>query len=176
MVKIVKFFGYVAFFMLSLMYFTPKESIYYFAEQTLKNYKVVISDEAVIDRGFTLRLEHLDVYVESIESAKIDEVEIALFGLYNKVEAKNIFLSSVAASFLPVKIDDIQIVYSVLSPLKATLNAVGEFGEVHGVVNIKEKKVVLVLKPSKLMRSRYTKTLRNLRKTADGEYEYVKNF
>ncbi len=176
MVKIVKFFGYVAFFLLALMYFTPKESVYYFAEHELKNFKVIVSNEEIIDKGFTLELSNLDVYFESIESAKIDKMDVALFGLYDKIEAQNIVLSSVASSFIPVKITQINILYSVIDPLHVKLNAVGEFGEVHGVVSVLDRNASLILKPSKLMRTSYRKTLRNLRKKADGEYEYVQNF
>ncbi|WP_297442925.1 hypothetical protein [Sulfurimonas sp.] len=176
MVKIVKFFGYVTFFLLALMYFTPKESVYYFAENELKNFKVIVSNEVVMDKGFTLELKNMDVYVASIESAKINEMQVALFGLYNKVEAKDIELSSVAASFVPLKISDVTLVYTVINPLHIELNAVGEFGEAHGVVNVLDKNLSLILKPSKLMRTSYRKTLRNLRKKADGEYEYVQNF
>jgi hypothetical protein len=176
MVKLMKFLGYATFFLLALMYFTPKESVYYLLEKELLNYKVIVSNEAVIDRGFSLQLKHLDVYVESIQSAKVAEVKVSLFGLYNHIEAKDIKLTSVAASFVPLQIADVKIDYTVFNPLHVILNATGAFGKIHGLVNIRDRNVHLILKPSKLMLNKYRKTLQNFRKKADGEYEYVQTF
>ena len=176
MVKIVRFFAYMLFFIVALMYFMPKESIYFLAEKQLQKYHVVIAHESVKERGLSLELRHLDVYVESIQSAKIGEVDISLFGLYNEVKANNIELSTAVASMLPTKIESVTIKYSILNPLNVTLNAVGAFGTLHGEANIKERKITAELKPSSLMKRKYRSALRNFKKQANGEYEYVQSF
>jgi len=176
MVKIGKFFSYVIFFILALMYFIPKESIYYFAEKELKNYNVIIAHEAVKDSGFSLKLQHLDIYVESIESAKVDSVSISLFGVYNAVDAKNIILTDALASMLPVKIDTVSIRYSIFHPTDIILNAAGAFGTIEAKANLIERKVDARLKPSTVMKRKYRSTLRNFKKQSNGEYEYVQSF
>jgi hypothetical protein len=176
MVKIGKFFGYVIFFILALMYFMPKESIYYFAEKELKNYNVIIAHEAVKDSGFSLELKHLDIYVEAIESAKVDSVSISLFGVYNTIDANNVHLTEALSSMLPVKIDKVNIRYSIFHPTEITLNAVGAFGTIDAKANLIERKVDALLKPSSIMKRKYRSTLRNFKKQSNGEYEYVQSF
>ena len=174
--KIGIFFAYMLFFIVALMYFMPKESIYFFAEKELQKYHVVLAHESVEDKGFSLELRHLDVYVESIKSAKIADLNIALFGIYNEVNADNIELSTAVASMFPTKIESVNIKYSIFNPLNVTLNAVGAFGTLQGVANIKERKITAELKPSSLMKRKYRSALYNFKKQANGEYEYVQSF
>ena len=176
MVKIVRFFAYILFFILALIYFMPKESIYFFAEKELQKYHVVIDNESIKDKGFSLELSHLNVYVESIQSAKIENLDVLFFGIYNEIEADNIELSTAVASMLPTKIESVNIKYSIVNPLNVTLNAVGAFGTLHGVANLKERKITAELKPSSLMKRKYRSALYNFKKQANGEYEYVQSF
>jgi len=174
--KIGKFFAYLLFFLGALLYFIPKESLYFLGEKELQKYHVVIAHESVKDRGFSLALRHLDLYVESIQSATIERVDVALFAFYNEIEAENIHLSSAVASMFPTKIAHVDVKYSVINPLNVTFTAEGDFGTLHGVANIKERKVVALLKPSSLMLRNYKSTLRNFKKQANGEYKYVQSF
>ena len=176
MVKIGKFFAYLLFFLVALMYFMPKESIYYFAEKELQKQGVVIAHEEVKDTGFSLELRHLDIYVQSIESASVKELDISLFGLYNGVSAEGIELSSALSSMLPTKIQKATLRYTMLHPLNVELNAVGAFGQLHATLNLKERKIRALLQPSSIMKRNYRQALRNFKKQANGEYEYVESF
>jgi hypothetical protein len=176
MVRVAKFFSYLVFFLLALMYFMPKTSIYYFAEKELQKQGVVIAHEEVLEHGLSLELKHLDLYVESIESAKIAVVNISLFGLYNEIDAKNIALSDALSSMLPLHIEKASVNYSVLHPKYIVLNAVGAFGTLQARADILKRELRAVLKPSKLMRRQYSATLHNFKKQANGEYEYVQSF
>ncbi len=164
------------FFILALMYFMPKESIYYFAEKELQNYNVIISHEEVKDSGFFLKLRHLDIYVESIESAKVQRLNVSLFGVYNEIDAQNIRLTDALASMLPLKIERINITYSVFHPTEIIVNAVGAFGTLKAKVNLIERKIEAKLKASDVMKRKYRSTLHNFKKQANGEYEYVQSF
>ncbi len=174
--KLALFFAYLSFFMLALMYFTPKVSIYYFLETQLKPYDVIISSESVQDSGLTLSIEDGVVFVKSIDSAKIKNVDITILGLYNALSVSEIELSSVAASFVPLKIAQVDIIYSVIDPLNITANAVGEFGEVQAIANLLERIVHVKLVPSALMKKDYKHTLKNLKKSENGEFVYDKTF
>ncbi|QFR48375.1 hypothetical protein FJR48_00990 [Sulfurimonas lithotrophica] len=176
MVKLAKVFGYSLFFVLALMYFTPKVALYYFAEMQLKPYGVIVTDENVVDNGFTLGVKDALVTFKEIESAKIKDVNIALFGIYNKVSLSDITLASTAASFVPTDVKTIDITYTILNPLNIVAVSSGGFGEVKAEVNLLEKKMLLKLEPSKIMSQKYTNTLRNLQKSKDGGYEYAKTF
>ena len=174
--KLALFFAYLSFFMLALMYFTPKVSIYYFFETQLKPYDIIISSESVQDSGLTLSIEDGVVFVKSIDSAKIKSVDVTILGVYNALSITEIELSSVVGSFVPLKIAQVDAVYSVIDPLNITANAVGEFGEVEAVVNLLERTLHVKLIPSALMKKDYRHTLRNLKKSENGEFVYDKTF
>jgi len=172
--KIVKFSLYVLFFLAAVLFFIPKVSLYYLAEKELKKYDVVVSNERVDDRGFTLSINSANVYVKSIKSANIVEINIKPFLLYNGVNVKNITLADTAKSFVPLKIEQLNIEYSLFNPLNITANAKGEFGELEISVQVVERRVHLELQPSKLMLKSYQNTLRQLKKTENGGYVYDK--
>ena len=174
--KIAIFFSYTLFFITALMYFTPKDSIYFFLEEKLKKVDIVISSEQVNDSGFSLKIADADIYFKSISSANINEASIRVFAIYNSINFKNITLSKTAKSFAPLNIASVQAVYSILNPLNAKINAIGDFGILEAQYNILDKTLNLVLKPSKNMLKNYKHTLRKLSKTKNGEFIYDKTF
>jgi hypothetical protein len=175
MVKVLKYLLYVLFFIYALIYFLPKQFIYFYAEEYLENEKVVISSESSVEKSFGLKIEDAQISYKSIQSANIKEIEIDMVIFYNSIRVENIELSKAVASIFPQNIDNIDIKYSLLKPLNMTINAKGEFGEANGYLDIVEKKFSMKLKASKLMKSRFSQTLKNFRKNAQGEYIYEQN-
>jgi len=174
--KIAIFFGYISFFILALIYFTPKISLYYFAEQELKVFDVVVNGESLKDNGFSLKVDNAVVNIKSIESAKIQTLDINIFGLLNSVNISNIELSSTAKAFIPLKIESVKINHNLFDPVHINAQVLGEFGEANVVVDILQRVVNITLSPSKLMQSKYKSTLRNLKKSENGEFIYEKTF
>jgi len=176
MVTLSKIIAYIVFFIMVLLYFTPKQELYYFGEHELKKYKVIFSDEDVIENSLSLTIKNMKITYDSIDAANVQSVDIKLFGLYNSISVNDVQLTSIAANFIPLKIDNIEVKYTIIDPLNLKLFAVGEFGEVNARVNILDRNASLLLKPSKKMLSRYRSTLRQLRKNKQGEYRYAKTF
>lgn len=176
MVRASKLFAYILFFILVLVYFMPKESIYFLAEKKLEKYNVVISKEVISDNGFSLKLKNGKIFYNSIESAIVDSMKIKVFLLYNSVNIQNVYLSSMASSFVPLHIDSINIRYSVFNPLNIVLSANGEFGEATGKIGVLDKNISIVLTPSELMLKKYKNTLSGLKNKENGEYEYDQTF
>ncbi len=174
--KIMKFFAYMVFFVVALLYFFPKVSLFYFLEQQLQPLDLIVSSEKLKDTGFILKVQDGVVSFKSIESAKIKEIEIGLFVLYNTIKIQDITLSSTASSFVPLKIEEGEIIYSVIDPLHVNARLQGEFGKLRASYNIVERSVELVLEPSKLMLNDYRATLRSFKKDEKGEYIYEKTF
>lgn len=158
------------------MAFMPKESLYYLLEESLKKFDVVISKESLQSSMLSLRLNDMQVSVKGIESAVVEEADITLLLLYNKIEVQNITLSSVAESFVPAKIESLDVSYTIFNPLEITLNAVGDFGEVEASVMLLDRNITLGLAPSKLMLSKHKNSLRIFKKNENGEYIYAKSF
>lgn len=176
MVRFLKFIAYIMFFVLALMYFTPKAALYYFAESKVEPYGVVITDEDVVDNGFTLSIKDAVVTFKAIESAEVKDTNMAIYGIYNNVSVNNITLASTVASFVPTDIKNINITYSIFNPLNIVASANGGFGYAEAEISLVERKVFLKLQPSKIMSKNYGSTLRNLKKSKDGGYEYAKTF
>ena len=176
MKKIGLFLLYSLLFVAALLFFTPKENLYYFAEEQLKPLGVVVGYEDVVDHGFTLEISHAQLYFKKIKSADIGTINIAAFGVYNAVDIKNIVLDSAAEQFFPPLIEHIEIRQHLLSPMQVHAHALGDFGEAQAVVNLTDRNGTVVLTPSKMMSKRYRNTLRQLKKTKEGTYRYVFKF
>jgi len=176
MKKIALFLFYSVLFFTALLFFTPKESLYYFAEEHLKPLDVVVGYEEAVDHGFTLEILHAKLYIKKIKSANIASANIALFGLYNHVSVENIVLDKTFEQFFPPLIENIQVEQSVFAPLQLNAEAIGDFGEATATVDLLERTAKVIVKPSKMMRSRYKNTLRQLKKSKEGDYSYEYKF
>ena len=174
--KIVIFFAYMSFFMLALIYFTPKVSAYYLLESQLKKFDVIVGSERINDSGFALEISDANIFVKSIDSVNIQNTNIKLLGLYNSINISGVTLSSTAKSFLPLKIEQVNLNYHVFNPLNMTAFAIGEFGEATVVVNIMKRTLKVKIVPSALMKKKYKNTLRNFKKSENGELIYDKTF
>lgn len=176
MKKIALFLFYLLLFFGALLFFTPKENIYYFAEEQLKPLGVVIGYEEAVDHGFTLELLHAKLYVQKIKSADIDSASVGLYGLYNTVSLNKIVLDKTFEQFFPLTIEHLDLHHSLFSPFTLSGEAVGDFGEAAATVDLLEHNATVVLRPSKLMLSRYRSTLKQLRKSKEGDYRYEYQF
>ncbi len=176
MKKIALFLFYVALFFGALLFFTPKVNLYFFLEEQIKPFEVVIASEEAVDRGFSLELNHAQLYVKKIKSADIATVELTLLGFYNALTADKIVLDSAVEQFFPPVINRIEIGQTIFSPFQLSGRAVGDFGEAVATVDLLERNASILLTPSKLMSSRYKKTLRELKRTKEGAYRYDYQF
>ena len=174
--KILKYIAYTLFFILSLIYFAPKVAIYYLAENQLKLYDVVINNENLKDKGLSLDINNALVYFKGIQSADISEINIAILGIYNTLSLEKITLSSAAASFVPTKIDKVDIKYSIINPLNIDAHANGEFGKIDAKFNLSDFNLHLNLEPSGKMKKDFKSTLKLLKKSKTGVYSYDKTF
>ena len=176
MKKIALFILYTILFFSALLFFTPKESIYYFAEEQLKPLGVVIGYEEAVDQGFSLEILHAKLYIQKIKSANIGSIKISPFGLYNTVSASNVVLDKTFEQFFPPLLQRLDIEQNIFAPLQLNAEAIGDFGEAEAVVNVLDRNVSVILRPSKLMLSRYKNTLRQLKKSKEGDYRYEYKF
>ncbi|MFT5659645.1 MAG: hypothetical protein ACI9TV_000267 [Sulfurimonas sp.] len=176
MVRILKVGGYITFFILALMYFMPKVSSYYYVEQELEKHKIILSHEEVLDNGFSLQLNHVDVSFDSIESASIQSVKVKVFVAYNSIYIEDITLESILGSFFPLHIKDAEMSYSIFKPLEVMAKANGDFGSASAEIHLLDRNISATIRPSKLMLQKYKRTLLMMKKQENGEYIYDKAF
>lgn len=172
MKKIARILFYIVFFLAALLFFTPKESIYYYAEEQLKPLGVILAQEEAVDTGFSLEIEHAKLYVQKIKSANIARIRLTLLGLYNTVSVDDIVLDKTFEQFFPPLIEHLKVTQSVLAPTRVSADAKGDFGAATATVHLVDRNGTLLLTPSKMMRSRYKNTLRQLKRTKTGDYRY----
>lgn len=176
MVSALKILFYIIFFVLALFYFLPKNNLYYLLENELEVNKVILFDEVVTDEGFRLNTRNTFIFYDSIDVAKVENMDIFLFGVYNTIAIQNVKLTGIAESFLPVDVRSLDATYSILNPKLLSAYVEGVFGEAKIEVDLFERKIRIHLVASQLMKKQYKSTLRNLKKNENGEYSYVKNF
>ena len=167
---------YFFFFIFAFIFLTPKENLYYFAEQELEKLSVVVDNEKVDDKGFTLAIEKASLYVKGIPSAKIALFELNTYLFYNSVEIKDIELADTLKSFVPLKINYVSATQAIYNPLVIQLKASGGFGEAWGSVNLQERKLKVNVTPSKLLSSKFRSTMRMMKKDKTGGYVYELTF
>lgn len=166
----------VGVFIGSFLFFLPKANLYYFVEKMLQKEHIVVDNEEIRPKGFSLEIEHADVYVEGIPAAKVMEISIKPYLLLNTVHADFIRLGKAAKGVLPRKIDSFEARYGVFDPMHIVFEAKGEFGTAEGVVDLKERRLHVSLRASETMRRSYGSLLRMMRKTKEGEYTYEQSF
>ncbi len=154
----------------------PKINLYYQLEHLIKPYGVILSGEEMEDKRLWLSIKDGVLFYQQIESAKIETIDVMLFVLYDRIRAENIRLSSTLEGFLPPDIEHITLRYSVLDPLRVTLEGVGDFGELSGELLLRERSVKVTLKPSLLMTKRFASTLKTLKRDNTGGYYYESRF
>lgn len=176
MKKIALFFLYLILFFAALLFFTPKENLYYFGEEQLKSLGVVIGGEEAVDHGFSLSISHATLYVKKIRSAQVEKLDALILGLYNKISIENIVLDPAVEQFFPPEISHVNITHSLLSPLQIHGDAEGDFGSATAQINLADRNGTLIMVPSKMMRSRFRNTLRQLKKSKAGDYYYEFKF
>jgi len=176
MVKILKLFGFIILFFLALSYVTPKVNFYYLLEKKLQKQKIILSDEQIKDKGFTLNIKNTKVFYDSIESAKVEKINITTLFFFNYISIKNVKLSGIASSFIPINIKNIDVSYSIFNPINISISASGDFGESTGSFNLLDNNLNISINPSKLTLTKYKKTLKYLEKNQDGAYSYDTTF
>lgn len=174
MVKVGRFCAYSLLFLLAVMYLAPKASLYYFCEESIKPYSVVINNESVQESGLGLEITDATIFIKSIESAKISRMKFNLFLLFNSITIDDITLSSVAASVIPVHIQHVQIRHSLLNPLEVKVYGEGDMGVFQAGFHLLDKTVKVALEPSEQMLKDYKSTLSQLKQSENGEYLYEK--
>jgi hypothetical protein len=145
-------------------------------EKYIKNYDVVISNEKLQEKFFDLNIKNMNVSVKEIDSAKIENGDIILSLLYNKIELDKIKLSSMAEAVFPINIEKIYAVYTIFNPIQINGKANGDFGKADIKISLLDRKVIVILHPSKIIYSKYRAILREFKKLKNGEYKYEESF
>lgn len=172
--KLLFFLVYTLFFIGALIYFSPKEQLFYLAESSMKEANLYIYNETFYDNGFSFSLQDFDISFESVKALHAMNATCSLFGISNSIIVQDITLSGALSSFIPLKIESLELSYSILNPLNITLYSKGDFGEAHGNFALLEQEAKVSLIPSQQMQKEFKHTLREFKQDTAGGYIYAK--
>ena len=175
MKKIFKLLIYFLFFILFLLIFLPKESIYNLLEQELSTQNIIISDEKRNEKLLSLDVKNANIFYNGIEGGNISNMNFFSLFVYSKVEINDVKLLQSLSSFFPPYIKNIDLEHSVLDYQNVNISSLGDFGSLTGNIDLLNRIIILKLEPSLEMKRNYMKVLRNM-KLKEGKYNYEYRF
>lgn len=167
---------YLLVFLTALLFFVPKENLYYLAERQAEPFGAVLDGETLNDRLFLLDAQGGTLFVKGIESASVGTLSFRLFGLYNRIDVTELRLAQAYGRFFPPEVDSIRVVHALWDPLHLRIEAEGAFGTAQAVVSLASRHVEATLQPSETLSAGYAQTLRYLEKDESGGYRYATDF
>ena len=173
--KIMYFILCIVLFLEIVVYFLPKKQIWFYTQQKLEKYYISLNSKGYKDKGYEFLLKDNSLKYDKLNVATSKKIEVFPLIFINKVKIKNIKLSEVLSDMFPSKIEKATLYWSPLCGYKIEIEAKGDMGNAHGFIDVLHRKVVIDLEPSKIMKRRFSRTLREFKKVKTG-YRYVKTF
>lgn len=168
--------GYAVLTLVMILYFLPKTNLYYKLEHTLQPKGIIVHNEHINDKRLWLEILDAELYVQKIESLHIGRSTIMLFGIYNRVDLEKITLASTLGQFVPKNIQSAKFRYGLHDPLNVNATVSGDFGKAKIRLNLYDRIITADVEASKLMKSKFSATLRNLTRDKKGGYHYEYRF
>jgi hypothetical protein len=158
-----KFLLFILGFFIGILLFLPKTNLYYFIQTQLQKEHIYINSKIKSDI-LSLSLINGKIYYETMKIAEFQKIKIHIFLIYNKLTVKNLKLE-----IGNYKILNASVVYTILNPFKAEINAETNFADVKGYINLKNRYIKLYFhKITDISIKKF------LKKDKKGYYYYVK--
>ena len=155
-----------------MLFFMPKTNLYYALEHILEAHGVVMSEERIQEKYFSLEVSEAELFVHKIQSMHIKKTKIQLFGIYNKFLFADMTLAPTLEQFMPKEISTAQLSYALYNPLNIDATVIGDFGKATLNMNLYKKIVIVNLEASKLMKSQFSQSLKKFTRDKKGVYHY----
>lgn len=111
--SLIKYLFYVCLFLVSINLFLPKLNIYYFIENQLNKYEIVLSNEKINEKKFSIDIENVDVYLKNEKMATIETIHNEFLIYKNKINLEGLKIFNKNKNNLT----NISIEHSVSTPL-----------------------------------------------------------
>jgi hypothetical protein len=120
---------------LAILIFMPKKELYYALEHLLVKNEIKLNEKDIKENLFGLNLNEVEIFYDGVRLAEVSDIEIKTFLFYTNVNVKDIKIDDSFKSMIPFKLNDINVTYSILLPMKAKIYASGDFGNVAGYID-----------------------------------------
>lgn len=169
---ILKTIIYLLVFIYLIIYFLPKEQLYYFGLQEANNQEITVSNETFLNKEFGFSIKDANVQIKGIESATVKNLDTNILLFNNTIRANDITISASFKKFVPSSIENISIQHSIMNPLFVNIVFDGKDYRGDGYYDIVNQTLVINLYPSNKFVRTYSMLLKQMKKINAKEYRY----
>ena len=139
---------FILMFLIGVVLFMPKINLYYTLEDFAQKEHIQIKEKSITDRWIDLDIKDATLFYDGIASVDIAELTISPWIVYNTIKAKDVRPTKEIKRMLDVKASEVVMRYSLLDYKHIMIEASGDFGALHGTIDVVAQKVRLLLEPS----------------------------
>lgn len=173
MKRLFKILFYPAAVLLMVVYFAPKQQLYYQAEAMARDLGVIFSAETARDTGFGLQLSEGTLYYQDLQIADFERINLRVLLLSNRLDVAPFEFSEAMHAFVPGGVSEASVAHHVFDPMRVHLSAKGTFGSLEGTVHLLNRELNVTLMPSDtLQQSGKAFWLKQFKKDSKGGYHY----
>lgn len=133
----------------TLIFFMPKEEIYFSLEKELVKHDIALNEESRTEGIFSLRLKNVTVYVKGIPLATVEELDFFTLFFYSSISFERLMIDESLKSMTPTEIEKLLISHAFWMPLSLSIEAEGSSVESTGKVNLKNRTLHMDINDSK---------------------------
>jgi len=162
-------------FLVALILTLPKKAVWFKFEELAYQKEVVIDGETLNENPLFLTVENGEIIFSGMSIATFEIAKILPLLIYDSITIENIRVGKDMTQFKELSMDSLGIEYSIFLPLKLMLNGVGDFGELKGRVNLKEKTIDILIFPTEKFK-KVRVIMKHFKKHENGGYIYNAKF
>jgi len=142
--QVVKKFFIVLFVVwFALLLFMPKKELFYTLERNLEAQGVQINEKEIDEGLFSLNLIDATIFYKGIKVATVEKINIFTLLFTTNIHISTLELDDALKAFAPQKIDSADITQLLFAPYTLNITALGSFGEMKGLADLKSGKLRL---------------------------------
>ena len=129
-----KILGYILVFLIAVFAFVPTKNLFFLLQKDFSSQQVIINANEIKEFPFDLGLNDIDVFYKKIKISHIDKINFLTFLVFNRVDIKNIKIN-----FQNLFVNNLNAKISLFNPMKIYIKGHGNFGDIDGIINLKDK-------------------------------------
>jgi len=173
--KLLKYLLLIFIFVESIVLFMPKERLFNALLFELDSNKINLKSYSFSDDLFSIDLNNINILYDNIDIANTSNIKAISYIFHNEINVNDIKIDNSLNSILPSKVDNVNIVYSILNPLFIDIRIYSSLYKATGYIDVLKKKLIMNINLSKQFKSKYPKIMRQLKydkNTKEYIYEY----
>jgi hypothetical protein len=173
--RMLKFLLYIVITLLALIVLAPKKNLYYLFEDKLNKHNILITSTKVEERLFGVTIRDVTLSYRSNNIAKIGQIDISLFIVWNSIRASQIELDETIALLVPKTLEYMDATYNLITLFIIDFDSENEIGVFNGKVDLKGSKIFVELAATDQAKKKYQMLLNNMR-YSNGIYRYAYSY